>query len=325
MKIIQKSISELSEVEKREIDQFIDLNRGLVFHYTKLNEIVSLVNNTELFYSFAYNNDLIIGICPIHKVKKGLLRLNYSCNGNYEIPYGGWVFNKNQIDFERLWKCTSLAPFESLTYWTSFFYDIPEPLKQQSSKFETGLIDLSFTIEELWQNSVHSKRRNMIRKAEKSGILIKNYGKEGFQIYQSLMVEMRNKTGLKETTSAFYNKILDSYCSDKALISIAFLNEKPVSGTIILGNMNVMHYWQGASVSDAPNLGQGELLQWEAIKWAKNQGAKYYDLCVIEPERLPFIAQFKMGFSKDTVPFYCIYKKTLTFRVTNKIQDVFSN
>jgi len=325
MKVFRKSISELGEAEKREIDQFIDLNGGLVFHYTRLNEIVSDENNTELFYFMAYNDSTILGICPVHRVRKGLLRINYSSNGNYEIPYGGWVFNKNLVNFGRLWKSLPIAPLDSLTYWTSFVYDIPDRLKTASSKFETGLIDLSLTVEELWQNCVHSKRRNMVRKAEKSGILVKNFGKEGFQFYQSLMDQMKAKSGLKEKPFDYYYKILNEFIKEKALISIAYLNEKPVSGTILLGNKNVMHYWQGASDGEAPNLGQGELLQWEAIKWAKNSGAKFYDLCVIEPERLSHIALFKMGFVKDLVPFYCIGKKSFIFRLINKVQNVLSS
>jgi lipid II:glycine glycyltransferase (peptidoglycan interpeptide bridge formation enzyme) len=239
------------------------------------------------------------------------------------VPYGGWVFNENETGFENLWRSMSFAPFESFTYWTSFLYDLPESLNKISRKSETGIIDLSPTIDELWQNCVHSKRRNMIRKAEKTGIVIRNYGKEGLKDYHGLMVAMRKKAGLKEVSSEYYDKIISEYFPDKALILIAFLNEQPVSGIILLGNNNVMHYWQGASVSDSPNLGQGELLQWEAIKWAKNQGIRFYDLCVIEPMRLPQIATFKLGFTQVQVPFYCITKKSLTFRIMNKIQKVF--
>ena len=162
----------------------------------------------------------------------------------------------------------------------------------------------------------------MIRKAEKSGISIISYGKEGLAVYYCLMVAMKNKTGLTEKAFDYYDRILNEYATEKALVSIAYLNEQPVSGTIILGNTNVMHYWQGASANDVPNLGQGELLQWEAIKWAKSSGAKFYDLCVIEPERLPQIARFKMGFTKELLQFYCITKQTMPFRVINKIQNV---
>lgn len=139
------------------------------------------------------------------------------------------------------------------------------------------------------------------------------------------MRDMHKKAGLKEPPLHYYEKILDNYYTiGKALLLIAFYEEEPLSGVIIVGNNNVVHYWQGASRNEAPNLGQGELLQWEAIKWAKNKGAQYYDLCVIEPDRLPRIAQFKMGFTKELIPFYCISKRNFFFKVINKLQHVFN-
>ena len=80
-----------------------------------------------------------------------------------------------------------------------------------------------------------------------------------------------------------------------------------------------MHYWQGASRAVAPRLGQNELLQWEAIKWAKRIGCEYYDLCVIEQKRLPNIAKFKLGFSKNIIPFYLLNIKPLGFKILSRL------
>jgi len=325
LNIIKKSFIDLTEHQKEEIDQFIDCNNGLVFHYTKLNEIVSEFNKTELFYLVAYKENLIIGICPLHCIRKGFLRLNYTNNGNYEIPYGGWVFNINQIKFKELWDSLSVGLLGSLTYHSSFIYDIPEILKKKGKKFETGTIDLFQTNEAIWQNNINPKKRNKIRKAEKSGISIKNYGKEGLIIYYNLLKDFRERAGLSVTSYNYYEKLMNNYFPEKVLILISYLEERPLTGVVILGNKNVMHYWHGASANDIPNLGQGELLQWEAIKWAKKQGSRYYDLCVIEQERLPAIAQFKMGFTRELIPFYCLHKKTLFFRGINRIKNALSN
>ena len=84
-----------------------------------------------------------------------------------------------------------------------------------------------------------------------------------------------------------------------------------------------MHYWQGTSKNDVKNYGQGELLQWEAIKWAKQNGSKYYDLCVIQKEKLPDIARFKMGFVESIKPFYLVNYKPFAFKVINRISKWF--
>ena len=84
-----------------------------------------------------------------------------------------------------------------------------------------------------------------------------------------------------------------------------------------------MHYYKGASLFETKNVGQGELLQWEAIKWAKNRGVKYYDLCVLDSDRLPHIAKFKMGFSMQLLSFEVFTKRSLSFRILNRIRKLF--
>lgn len=327
MKVNRKAISEFSENEKLEIDNFINAHEGLIFHETKFNEIASETFNTNLFYFLAYIDKKLVGICPVHSIKRGKLRLLYSNNGSFEIPYGGWVFDDKFTTFLSLWNKLPIRLNESLTYWSSFnIKNLPEKLKQKGEIFQTGLVDLTISEEELFTNVINSKRRNMIRKAEKSGITIKKYGTNGLPIYFNLFHEMHKKSGLKEISSNYYQNIFKSYYSTRSIIlMIAFHEEIPLAGVIMVGNKNVMHYWQGASMSEVTNFGQGELLQWESIKWAKKNELQYYDLCVIEPERLPYIAKFKMGFTEELIPFYCIVKKTILFRLINKIQNVFTN
>jgi lipid II:glycine glycyltransferase (peptidoglycan interpeptide bridge formation enzyme) len=267
----------------------------------------------------------LVGICPVHSLKSGILNDTYSNNGSFEIPYGGWVFDDKKTSIQKLWNNLHLRINESLTYW-SFIKGIPDKLKMKGKKFQTGVINLNDSEKGLFENVIHSNRRNKIRKAEKSGIVITKYGSEGLRMYFTLMQDMHKKAGLKEPLLNYYTKIFDNYFTKgKALLLIAFHEEKPVSGVMLVGNNNVIHYWQGASMTEAPNFGQGELLQWEAIKWARKQEVQYYDLCVIEPERLPNIAQFKTGFVKELVPFYSISKKNYFFRVINKLQNVFIN
>jgi lipid II:glycine glycyltransferase (peptidoglycan interpeptide bridge formation enzyme) len=107
------------------------------------------------------------------------------------------------------------------------------------------------------------------------------------------------------------------------LVMIAEKDGEPLAGVVLLRNRYFCHYWLGAGKKSAENLGQGEILQWEAIKWAKQMGCQYYDMCVVESERLPNIARFKMGFSRTTVPFYCITRKRLGYRLGLRIQNAF--
>jgi hypothetical protein len=321
MKIVRENINETKILKLEEMNQFIKLNRGLIFHEVEFNKIVSEVFNTKLSYLIALNSgDQIIGICPLHTIEKRLLKLTYSNPTIFEIPYGGWIFDGRLLAINQLLKQTKLSYNESLIYWSNIQIkeDIYKGNIVGAHHRQTAVIDLSLTEEDTWKAIIHSKRRNMIRKALKSAIKIKFYGSEGFDLYYPLMKETQKKIGEKTKPKKFYKIVLETYFKKKqTIILLAERNGEFISGIILIGNKYVMHYWQGASKMNVPNLGQGELLQWEAIKWSKQNGCNYYDLCVIEKERLPHIAKFKLGFSKKLVSFYYISKRPITFKVLN--------
>lgn len=326
LKIIRKNISHFNTDEKVAIDKFNEEYNGLIFHETGFNEIVSECFNTNLSYALSYQKDKLIGICPMHSIKRGILKSSYSNPSQYEVPYGGWVLKKELTSYSELTNKLEINFNEMLTCWTSLLAEPASKFIEDNSKtFFTVLIDLSKAQQDIWEQDINSKRRNMIRKAEKSAITIRQFGTDGLDIFYTLLLEMNKKTGMHSKIKEYYEKILKKYYPAKAVILLASLNGEIIAGNMLIGNTNAFHYWQGASKLGIENLGQGELLQWESIKWAKSGGSKSYDLCVVEQERLPNIAQFKMGFSKELVPFYCITKKTFTFRVINKIQNVFIN
>ena len=164
----------------------------------------------------------------------------------------------------------------------------------------------------------------MIRKALKSDISIEEGDWMKFDHFYKLMKDIYQSKELKIKSKEYYSKILKEYIPQKeAVILLAREKSAYTAGAILLRNTHFCHYWLGAKMEGAGNLGQGELLQWEAIKWAKKAGSRYYDLCVVEPERLPNIAKFKLGFSKEIVPFYCVSKKKLGYQIISRFQKWF--
>lgn len=322
MKIIRKNIDQITASEIALIDQFVEINNGLIFHEIDFNVIVAETFNTSLFYALAYEREMLIGICPIHRIKKGFLQQSFSGPSQFEVPYGGWVYNKKFTSFNILFNNFSLKINEVLTYCSSILLNEEDisASKSINYKYYSGLIDLSKTEQELWESSIHSKRRNKVRKAEKNGITVEISGIDKLDIFFSLLLEMNAKAGIRSKINAYYEKILKKYYPFKCSILLASFEGVTIAGNMLIGNKNMIHYWQGASKLGIVNNGQGELLQWEGIKWAKSTNSKFYDLCVIEPERLPHIAQFKMGFVNELVPYYCFIKKQLSFRILNKIQ-----
>jgi lipid II:glycine glycyltransferase (peptidoglycan interpeptide bridge formation enzyme) len=329
MRVIKKNINIISDEEKSEIDSLIIKERGLIFHETKLNEIISESYNTEFFYFLAYNSKgELKGICPLHSIKRGIINENYSNPSSFKMPFGGWVFDPDEFSIKELWARTKLKINESLHYWSNLqiHKDEYRNLMQEASIYQSPIVDLAVPEEIIWESQIHKTNKYKIRKAQRNKVEVKSYGVEGFELYEPMMKEMEIKAGLDPGPKSFYNKILEAYFPKKqAVVLLAEKEGEVISGVFLLGNKNVTHYWMGAMKHPYQNLGQTKLVQWEAIKWSKKNGCKFYDLCVIESDKLPNIAEFKLSFSKKTVPFYYISKRPFSFRLLVKFQKLFLN
>ena len=135
MKIIRKNIFEIDNKERIEIDKLIESNFGLIFHEVEFNRIVSESFTTELSYFIAYNDkNQMVGICPLHTIKKGLVKTTYSNPAIFEVPYGGWVFDKNEISISELINKMKVGLNETIIYSSNIQIDDSEYKNLQSKK-----------------------------------------------------------------------------------------------------------------------------------------------------------------------------------------------
>lgn len=299
----------------RMISQVIEERNGSVFHEVDLNKICEKHFDSSLFY-FVDNPKNISNFSPIHvtKGKFGLKR--YHLKPLYDIPYAGFI-DDTQIDFNAF----SIGYFESINYCgyprAEKKYNNPELL----SFGETCTVDLTINEDDIFSKVIHSKRRNMIRKAEKSGITTKKFfSAEGLNYFWPMLDELHKKLGFTRLPKKYYMDIINAYGLKKqACILVAFRNEEPISGIFILGNKNYMLYYKGASGFGVKNEGQGELLQWEAIKLSKSLDIKCYDLGNLQKELLPSIYRFKTGISTNIIQYPVYSKNSFGYKVVNKI------
>jgi len=330
LKIIRKNITELNANDKSTIDKFVEDNDGLIFHETTFNEIVANNFKTKLSYALAYGNEDLIGVCPIHIIKKGLLKINYSNLSHCEVPYGGWIYDKNKISIRILMASTKIKLNESLNYWSTIQPNNNDYLNSgitEMVRFNTVILDLSTTIDDIFNKSLSSKQRNKIRRAQKLGVVIENIPLSNFDGFIKLSSQLKLKIGSPLRASSYYKNVFEFYSKKKKAVCLAAkYNGQYISSMILLANNNYTIAWIAGRQTDiSNNLYQNEYLWWESIIWAKKYGSKYLDLCGLDELKLPQLARIKLSFSKNIVPFYLIVKKTLLFRVINKIQNVFIN
>jgi hypothetical protein len=284
-------------------------------HWPEWNLLIRKYYNTNFYYFGLVDKFDLIGILPIHEVKSGNKKMLKSGQFHY-IPNGGWLLKSERsmdlsdipIPFNASIECFALPELKEFGVSYSKFNRL----------FSTLIIDLNKSEEEIWKNCVHSKRRNMIRKALKTGIIIQN-DKNDLNNFYSLYSEANQQNGLDCLPYDYFNELVEIHnLNFKPLV--AYYEEKPIATLGLIHDKNYAIYWIGATSRNSINLGQGELLQWEAIKIAKALGCIYYDLCYIEKDRFPYIYEFKKDFSTNEVKVPFITNKNLILKIINKIK-----
>lgn len=299
--------------QEKQVYDLINKKDGSVFHEPILNKTISAYFHSELFY-LVDNPESIKHASVVHLNKDHMGFKRYNLSSIADIPYSGFIGNQN-VDFNKL----KVSPIETLHY-VGFPY---QTHKQPTYDYgETAIVDLTLDEDYIFTNVIHSKRRNMIRKAINSNFVVKSFNSlEGFDIFWPILKKLHEKLGFKQLTYKYYHDLLTPYFEKKqAFVLLALKNDVPISGIVLLGNKNYMHYYKGASLDNAPNEGQGELLQWEAIKLSKKLGVKYYDLCNINKEKLPQIYKFKTGISNNIYSYPIFTYKPFLYKVLNRIQ-----
>ena len=293
------------------------------FHRPIWNEIVQEVFETSFVYLVALRGSKVVGAMPCHVVKLGdWSRCCYSPPRIFEVPYGGPLVSSGApggIQTALVRAAARLGhgsvvdvfcgPDSSDWAWESGLH---------VRRFETGYADLTRGIDWVWSHSVDSKRRNMIRKAQRSDVSVRLAGHAGLDDYYELCETMAGRTHINPLPKAYYEGVLRGLGSNAQLL-LATRHGTTLAGGIFLKDGCTAYYWHGASAGDAGNHGQGELLQWRAIEWASAHGCAQYDLVGIERERLPNIAKFKLGFTDKEAGFAHVSYAPMTVRARRKV------
>lgn len=170
----------------------------------------------------------------------------------------------------------------------------------------TAIIDLEQTEDEILMK-MKPKGRYNIKLATKKLVTIKEVEKTAKNIdkYYRIMQETTSRDKFSWNTLEYYSIFLNTLKSSKLLL--AYCEEKVIAWWIFIFDNNVSIYYYGASTSDKKyrNLMAPYLLQWEAIKIARNNWSKIYDFLWIAKQweknsSLIWVTNFKLKLTKDT-------------------------
>ncbi len=171
----------------------------------------------------------------------------------------------------------------------------------------TLIMNLSNTEDDLWKN-LKKSTRDEVRQAERKGVQIECARNEND--FNDWWFIHANTASAKKFRTEPHNLVYELFKnSDLSRLFVAKVDNKIIAGSFILLD-KVPLYWLGATDLSYSKYRPNNLLQWEIIKWAKEQKYPHYDMggAIIDEEHGP--TKFKKGFSGE-------YKQYYIYRIPN--------
>jgi lipid II:glycine glycyltransferase (peptidoglycan interpeptide bridge formation enzyme) len=204
----------------------------------------------------------------------------------------------------------------------------------------TWKLDLSTPEDDLLKN-MRKTTRYLIKQAQKNlDISIeKSENINNIEIYQKLNREVAKRQHFVAFSTEYIKNEFEVFEKDKQTLWLfGKVNNEVAAGALVIFWSGVGFYHQAASLGKYAKLSIPYLLQWEAIKEAKNRGCKFYDFWgFTDPQKYPKHpwagpTLFKMGYGGFATEYiktqdYPLSKKywlTYAFETLRKIRRGFN-
>lgn len=126
--------------------------------------------------------------------------------------------------------------------------------------------------------AMKQKTRYNIRLAEKKGGTVRQGRAEDVTTFYQLAQTTAARDGFGIHSLDYYRTAYDLFAPNSCALLIAEFEGQPLAALMTFSFGREAYYFYGSSSNEHRNLMAPYLLQWEAIRWAKNQGCTCYDL-----------------------------------------------
>lgn len=167
---------------------------------------------------------------------------------------------------------------------------------KQIQPYKTVVLDLGLPEDHLL-GKMHPKTRYNIKVAEKHGIVIKP--SVDIDTFFKLLKKTSKRDQFSSHPKPYYEKLRKLNGELKSDLFLAFKDDKPLAGAIILRHKEAGYYLHGASDHEYRNMMAPYALHWDIIKYLKDNGIKYYDFWGIDANKWPGVTRFKLGWGGD--------------------------
>lgn len=316
-----------------------------VFLTSKWNELLNKFGETQkdiYFYEEyvkMYEDSQSTALCVVCEENDSILLLPFlrrEINGYFDFEtaygYGGPISNTN----DHIWIHHAVEAVKNFLmeekYVCGFvrFHPLIENAKLCMDCFDvffdrsTVTINTKMNGEDIWTRQISSKNRNMIRKAEKSGLIYK--AEYDFQSI-SEFINLYNATMTRLHADKFYffddnyYREFMNHFSDSAFLGTVRKDTKLVCAALFMYSRNYGHYHLEGSDYSYSNLGANNLLLWKTALEMHDLNVKEFHLGGgYDSAENNSLFKFKKAFSNELREFY-IGKMIFNVKKYNEIKS----
>lgn len=296
-------------------DLVAGFNGSLVFHTFQWLEVLEKTfAQRKLLLCFKDESDTVVGIFPLMTTKKAIFNISASPLRGTTGYMGPRLNGIPMSDFMTLFNRYCLN--RKYDYVEVTFPEATDASALRSQGFQslerlTYRLLLDESEDALW-NNLDSKCRNMIRKAEKHGVVIMDGTINDIDDYYEMLCQSFAKHNTKPSVSKVFIKNAYECLIADGMIKFLFasINGKKISGAIFLLYNKHVYFWSGAALSEYNKYAPNNLLQWNLIKWACNNNFVIYDMA---GKGIKSIDHFKESFGAQALPYCYAWKSYSCF------------
>ena len=136
---------------------------------------------------------------------------------------------------------------------------------------------------ETWLERMKKKHRYNIRLADKKDVQVQ--ASNDVRTFHQLMQTTGERDAFGVHSLEYYQEVYRQFSpTGNCVLLLAYFEEIPLAGIMVLRSGNRAWYFYGASNNLERQRMPAYLLQYEGMKWAKNQGCNQYDLWGVPDE-----------------------------------------
>lgn len=148
----------------------------------------------------------------------------------------------------------------------------------------TILLDLRADSREL-AAGLSTRTRYNVGLAARRGVVVERSDESGLDAFYDLLRQTSERSHFPIRPAAYFRDLWRTLApAGQAHLFVARHAGEPLSAALVLTMGDRAYYMYGGSASAQRNLKPSDLLQWEAIRWARDRGCRVYDFWGIPDE-----------------------------------------